>query len=324
MTVNDALVFGVWLSGENAGQPYEGNLELSARERKDLLWVHLDYTAPGLYEWLLEHTHLDPLVVEALVSEETRPRAVKVGEGMLGSLRGVNLNPQADPEDMVAIRFWADPHLIVSTRKRRLRIAQDIADSVRIGEGPGTAGEWVSVLSARLVEGMQETIDNIEERVDDFEEKMLGHHMTNLREELAITRRQAIEMRRYLYPQREALVQMQNEKFAFFSADDRARLRENAEHLVRYLEDLDTVRDRAAVTQEELSARMSEQMNNRMYVLSIVTMIFLPLGFLTGLLGINVGGMPGVESGSAFTVVVLIIMAVAGVQIWYLKKNKWF
>ena len=99
---------------------------------------------------------------------------------------------------------------------------------------------------------------------------------------------------------------------------------ENAEHLIRYLEDLDSVRDRAAVTQEELGARMSEQMNNRMYVLSIVTMIFLPLGFLTGLLGINVGGMPGVENQYAFTTVVVIILVSACVQIWYLKRNKWF
>ena len=67
-------------------------------------------------------------------------------------------------------------------------------------------------------------------------------------------------------------------------------MREVSDQLARYLEDLDEARDRAAVTQEELVNRLSEQMNNKMYILSIVAAIFLPLGFLTGLLGINVGG----------------------------------
>lgn len=322
--MNEALIFGVWLTGEKAGQAVEGTLDLAKEEPKDLLWLHFDYSHPGLDDWLLEHTRLDRFVVDALVSEETRPRVVKIGEGMLGVLRGVNQNPESDPEDMVAIRFWVESRLIVSTRKRRLRVPHEVLMLIQKGEGPTSSGGWVALLSSLLVERMQETIDEVEIRVDELEEHMLEANVDNLREDLAKARRQAITLRRYLSPQREALTQMQNDKFVIFSSEDRANLRENAEHLIRYLEDLDSVRDRAAVTQEELGARMSEQMNNRMYVLSIVTMIFLPLGFLTGLLGINVGGMPGVENQYAFTTVVLIILVSACVQIWYLKRNKWF
>ena len=89
------------------------------------------------------------------------------------------------------------------------------------------------------------------------------------------------------------------------------------------MEDLDSARERAAVTQEELAGRLAEQMNKTMYVLSIVAAIFLPLGLITGLLGINVGGIPGVDSGWAFTIVCLILIGIAVVQAIVFKKMKW-
>jgi zinc transporter len=72
-----------------------------------------------------------------------------------------------------------------------------------------------------------------------------------------------------------------------------------------------------------MASTISEQMNARMYVLSIVAAIFLPLGFFTGLMGINVGGMPRVEDGEAFWVVVAMcvgLMLVLGV---IFRWKKW-
>jgi zinc transporter len=101
------------------------------------------------------------------------------------------------------------------------------------------------------------------------------------------------------------------------------RLRETADRTTRYVEDLDAIRDRATVTQEELNARLAEQMNKTMYILSIVAGIFLPLGLLTGLLGINVGGIPGTESHWAFAIFCVLLLIVAVGQVWLFKRKKW-
>ena len=77
------------------------------------------------------------------------------------------------------------------------------------------------------------------------------------------------------------------------------------------------------MTQEELVNRLSEQMNARMYVLSIVAAVFLPLGFLTGLLGINVGGIPGTEYKWGFVLVCVLIGVLAALQLWFFKRKKW-
>lgn len=96
------------------------------------------------------------------------------------------------------------------------------------------------------------------------------------------------------------------------------------DRVIRYTEDLDSVRDRAVVTQKELVNRLSEQMNMRMYVLSLVAAIFLPLGFFTGLLGINVGGIPGAENHYAFFIFILMLVVLVILQIVIFKKKKWF
>jgi zinc transporter len=115
---------------------------------------------------------------------------------------------------------------------------------------------------------------------------------------------------------------LQTEPIAIFDDVDRARLREITDRLTRYIEELDAARERAAVTQEELAGRMSDQMNRIMYILSIVTGIFLPLGLLTGLLGINVGGMPGVESEMAFTIVCIVLVVLFAVAVWVFRRMR--
>jgi zinc transporter len=145
-----------------------------------------------------------------------------------------------------------------------------------------------------------------------------------LRLDLATLRRQTITLRRYLAPQRDAFAKLVTEKITWFDDDSRLRLREVSDRLIRNIEDLDAVRERAAVTQEELLSRLSDQMNTRMYVLSVVAAIFLPLGFLTGLLGINVGGIPGAEYPWAFLLFILFLVGIVAVQMLWFKHKKWF
>ena len=64
-------------------------------------------------------------------------------------------------------------------------------------------------------------------------------------------------------------------------------------------------------------------MNRTMYLLTIVSAVLLPPSLLTGLFGINVGGMPGVESHTAFWIVTVSIPIVAAVEIVVLRHLRW-
>jgi zinc transporter len=224
---------------------------------------------------------------------------------------------------MVGVRIWFENDRIISTRRRKVLSVIDIQAALEQGRGPESIGDFLVQITGRLMERMRQVIDNLEDSVADLEDKVLTLESHQLRTQLAALRRQAISLRRYLSPQREALARLLIEKIPWLDDNNRIGLREVSDRLERYLEDLDAARDRAAVTQEELVNRLSEQLNNKMYILSVVAAIFLPLGFLTGLLGINVRGIPGAESELGFLFFVLMLVFVVVFQLLYFKKKKW-
>jgi zinc transporter len=320
---NDGLVKAYILDGKGGGRKVAWDEIAAWKPKKDILWMHLNYSFPDVQKWLYEESGLEEVIGDALTEEDSRPRCTPFHEGLLLGLRGVNLNPGAEPEDMVGVRIWFETDRIISTRKRKVLSIADIQAALEQGTGPESTGDFLVQITGRLMERMRHVIDDLEDSVADLEDQVLTAESHQLRTQLAAQRRLAISLRRYLSPQREALSRLLIEKIPWLGESDRIRLREVSDSLIRYIEDLDEARDRAAVTQEELVNRLSEQMNNKMYLLSIVAAIFLPLGFLTGLLGINVGGIPGAESKLGFTLFVLLLMGVIVFQIWFFKKKKW-
>lgn len=304
--------------------PNDNISSLDGLEESRPYWLHFDYTQECTKQWLEQQSDLNPVVISALLNDETRPRATMLNDGVLLSLRGVNLAPNSDPQDMVSIRIWFTKDKIISTRARTLLSTKDIATDFDNHCGPKTPSEFITLITENLITRMSQTLYEIEDKVSDIEENTLSASSYALRNELSDLRRQIISLRRYLSPQREAMTQLFSDKITLFSNEEKIQLRETSDHLTRYLEDLDSIKDRSIVCQEELSNQLTEQMNNRMFVLSVVAAIFLPLGFLTGLLGINVGGIPGSENTSAFGIFILILIAVVVLQVWIFKKKKWF
>ncbi len=319
----DGLVAAYRLDGRGGGEQLDWQGIKNWRLGDGVLWVHLNRKFEAAQHWVREQSGLDEVIAEALLAEETRPRCAPMGNGVMLFLRGVNLNPGAEPEDMVSVRLWVEPTRIVSVRLRRLLSVNDLRAEIDKGQGPCNAGEFVAELAGRLISRMADVVLEIDDKVDDIQDRILVAESRQLRSELSRLRREIIALRRYLAPQRDALARLAQFKADWLQEAHCNRLREEADRVTRYVEDLDAARERAAVTQEELASRLAEQMNARMYVLSIVAGLFLPLGFLTGLLGINVGGIPMAESPLGFVSVVVVLIGIIAAQILIFRWRKW-
>ena len=288
-----------------------------------VLWVHLDHTSPKSQEWLRRFSNLDPLVAEALVAEDTRPRCSEIDDGLLVILRGVNLNPGAEAEDMVAIRMWIDGVRIVSTRHRTLKSIQDVREQIAARQGPRGPAEFLVEIADRLTTRMGPIIDDIEETLDTLQDELSHAADDHISTRLSPVRRKAAQLRRYLAPQREVITRLQAEQRDWIEDIHRAHLHESADRVIRYVEDLDLVRERASVLQDEMMNRLSVQMNKTMYLLSIVGAVVLPLALVADLLGMSVGGIPGAGNGGAFWIIVVLLGLVAVGEIWLFRRLKW-
>nr|WP_257787946.1 zinc transporter ZntB [Limihaloglobus sulfuriphilus] len=320
----NGLLYAYLMDGKGSAKRLDWESVNKWKPQDGPLWLHFDYTSPETIDWITSNSGLDEVVIDSLLSEESRPRAAMVDGGLLAALRGVNLNPGSDPEDMVAIRLWVEQDRLITTRRRKLLSEDDIIKAFEANQGPENTSELLVEIAGNLISRMGGTVEEFEDRTAQIEEDIIDTESYSLRSKISELRREAIMLRRHLAPQREAMTRIQTEKIAWMQDRDRVYLREITDQLMRFTEDLDSVRDRAAVSQEELSNRLAEQMNTRMYVLSIVAALFMPLGFLTGLLGINVAGIPGAEYRFAFWVFILFLCAVVILQILIFKKKKWF
>ena len=306
-----------------------GAIELSYEELNNvntngkILWVHFDYSSPEAVDWITNKSEIDSIAIDALLTEETRPRTTLLNDSILIALRGVNLNPNSKPEDMVSIRLYISTHLIISTRKRDILSVAEIIDILKKGIGPKSSSEFLTELICRVTDRMEDVINQIEDRTNALEENLIDSTDLKFRNEILSVRREIIILRRYLFPQKEALNKLYNDKITWINEYERIEIRETNDQLMRHIEELDTIRDKVSLIQEELSNTLSDQMNKKMYILSIISAIFLPLTFLTGLLGINIGGIPGAQNDNAFYIFSIILVMVTSAQFYIFKKKKW-
>ncbi len=319
------IIYASTIKGDGSGEVLKGQAVADHIEADELAWVHLDGNLPETRAWLeKELSYLDSIIIDALLVTETRPRTLEFDDGALMILRGVNLNENAEPEDMISIRLWVDAHRIISVQLRPLKAIKDIRTKLAEGKGPKNSGDFVVSLASRLFERMEPVFSGLDEQLDNIEERVMEEPDTKERQAITDIRRQAIIFRRYIAPQRDVIAYLRTSEQPWLDQTHKRRLQESLDRVIRYIEDLDTIRERAQIVKDELANALADRMNKNMYVLSVIAAIFLPLGFLTGLMGINIGGMPGVDDEAAFWTFSGILIAVVALQVVVFKKLKWF
>lgn len=288
-------------------------------------WLHADRTAPDFAAWA--EAHLPAPVRSALLAAETRPRAEAMEGGILVTLRGINFNPGQESEDMVSVRLWACERLVVTARFRRIFAVDEIRAEVTSGTAPASPAAFVARLAGMLTRKIEAVIAAREEATDEIEEVLLDEEPDAIgtgERQISQLARSIIKLRRHIAPQREALAQLAAIDRPLIDDAVRYELREVANRALRLVEELDATRDRLASLRQHVDSLHAARIGRQGFLLSVVAAIFLPLGLLTGLFGVNVAGMPGVDTPWAFAALAGGTVAL-GAGLWLLFRwMRWF
>ncbi|MDO6415914.1 zinc transporter ZntB [Sphingomonas sp. BIUV-7] len=287
-----------------------------------LVWVHLDGREAETLGWLREHGGMPETVVYALTAIETRPRCEAIAEGALVNLRGPAETPD-DGDPLVSIRLWLEQGRVISVSYRPIATIHVVREQMEQGQIKDP-GDFVSHIAMLITKRIDPTITELGDLVDDCETMLEPDQAYETRRKIATARSDAIVYRRFIVPQREALTTLSTLEVGWLEEDDRLHLREAADRFARMAEELESVRERSALIHEQLTDLRSEQIENRALLISVVALIFLPLTFLTGLLGMNVDGIPFAHEPWAFAAVTalcgLVALSVGG---WFAAQH-WF
>jgi zinc transporter len=292
--------------------------------RDDLFaWDHLDGRDAEAQAWLAEQSALPETARFALTAVETRPRCQPLQEGTIINLRGLGQIDDDEGDALVSIRMWAEPGRVISVSMRPLAGMEDLKDRMAAGAFRDP-GDLIAALAMQITRQLDPVVADLGDKVDDCEVELTAEGGFVLRREIARARSEAISYRRFIVPQRQALEDMAALQAAWIEDDDRVHLREAADRFARMAEELEAVRERSALLHEQITDLRAEKIDRRSLIIAIVALIFLPLTFLTGLLGMNVDGIPFAHEPWAFAAVTGICVIIAVVITLYFTVVRWF
>ena len=319
---HESLLYSASITPSGIGATADAYLNNPSTD--NILWLHLCAINPKTRQWLETETDIDQSMVEAMLAEDTRPRALIRDDEMLVNIRGMNLLDPDNQESMISIRMWFKDNVVITTRRRDILAIEDVKCFIEEGNGPKSIGNFLTMVTERLYARMGSHIENLDDCVSMVEEKVAIDPEADVARDIATIRRRNAEFRRHIIPQKLVLEHLIKSNVGWLAEESIESIIESHDKVTRYTEDLNDIRDRVQILNEEIWQLQAKQLNKTAFMFSVAATIFLPLSFFTGLMGINVGGMPGLDNVAGFWIVVVICVLIFIALIIMFRKRHWF
>ena len=319
---HESLLYSASITPSGIGATADAYLNNPSTD--NILWLHLCAINPKTRQWLETETDIDQSMIEAMLAEDTRPRALIRDDEMLVNIRGMNLLDPDNQESMISIRMWFKDNVVITTRRRDILAIEDVKCFIEEGNGPKSIGNFLTMVTERLYARMESHIENLDDCVSMVEEKVAIDPEADVARDIATIRRRNAEFRRHIIPQKLVLEHLIKSNVGWLAEESIESIIESHDKVTRYTEDLNDIRDRVQILNEEIWQLQAKQLNKTAFMFSVAATIFLPLSFFTGLMGINVGGMPGLDNVAGFWIVVVICVLILIALVIMFRKRHWF
>lgn len=293
--------------------------QVARHDGAGFVWLHVEGAVAASRDDL--PVYVPALAANALLAHETRPRCDEVDDAALINLRGTGAQDVAGSDGLVSIRVWVEGARVTSVSRHRLAALTKVEAAMQAGR-LSDGDDFVAALAQAISTELDPQVADLGDRLDDCEGMLDGGDIYALRRQIAAIRSQAIVLRRFVAPDRDALAEMAQLAFDWISKEDRMHLREAADRFARMAEELEAVRERAGLLHEQLTDLRAETIDQRSLAIAVTAFIFLPLTFVTGLLGMNVKGIPFADHPQAFWgVVAFCAVMAAAVMGWFAWRH---
>jgi zinc transporter len=315
----DGLVWGYRFSPGQPARPIssESVVEFLASSDSsavdEFLWLHFSLSNSATEAWLRRNLTLPDAFHESLQSNVGSTRLEQDEDSLVAVINDVLFNFKFDPSDMATTSLCIQPRLLVSARLRPLRSVDQLRAAVRTGNIFNSTVELLAHLLQDQANVMVDIIRQSTQRVDQIEDRLLANRISVNRNELGSLRRVLVRLQRLLAPEPAAFFRLLNRPPKWISEADLKELQQAAEEFSLAVSDSVALVERIKILQEELSAFVNEQTNRTLFVLTIVTVLALPINMVAGLFGMNVGGIPLADHSFGFFLIVGILLSLTAV-----------
>lgn len=280
-------------------------------------WLHLNLSHAGALPWLKTHGRLPDSFFEALGDGGSRStRIERDGEALFAVINDVTFDFTFDASDVATLWLRVEPGRVISARRHPLRAIDRLRTAVKGGEELRSSVTLLEHLLRDQADELQRILRRAADRLDDIEDEVLAGHHGRHSTELARLRRLMVRLQRLLAPEPSALERALSSPPRWMAEDDLASLHRADDEFALVLRDVGSLQERIKLLQDESATRVQEENNRSLFMLSMVTVLALPINLVAGLMGMNVGGVPFGEQPHGFWWTVALILTLTAVLAW--------
>jgi zinc transporter len=293
----------------------ESDIAGALQDPQAVTWLHFKLSDARARRWLLESELVPASLREILQEHDENRRVEAAGGGVLMVLSDFSYDTEADPSEVATLWCHASSRLFITVRLHPLKSPDVLRSRLRGGESAHSGVALLAQLIDVRTEQLRLLADQMLEQLNEIEDEIIAGNIRQQREQLGRTRRVCARLRRHFGPERSDWAKFMLRHATVLADEDRAWFASAIEDLGFAIEEISEVYERAKLLQEELASRLAENTGRNLYVLSILTAVFLPMTLVTGIFGMNVSGLPGLSDPHAYWRVMLLIIASGAVTL---------
>lgn len=279
-------------------------------------WLHLNLSHAGAGPWLRTQGRLSENFFEALGDGSRSTRIERDGDTLFAVINDVTFDFTFDASDVATLWVVVERQRVITARRHPLRAVDRLRTAVKGGEALDSSVALLEHLLADQADELQRIVRRAADRLDDIEDEVLAGHHGRHTAELARLRRLMVRLQRLLAPEPSALQRTLAKPPGWISEADLQSLHRASEEFALVLRDVASLQERIKLLQDESATRVQEENNRSLFMLTMVTVLALPINLLAGLMGMNVGGIPLSEHPHGFWWMVALIALLTGLLAW--------
>jgi len=291
--------------------------------RSQFEWLHFCMRHEAIEGYLCHGLRIPMFVANAMVADETRSRAIVRDNGIMVLFKAMHQHDGANPEMMVALRLWIEPHRIISAREHDIDAVLTLRDEIAAGQGPASTTDFLIDMIGHVYDEFDPLIDAMELELDALEGLVEREETDAICGRLSALERRAAIFIRHLSPQAAIFEIVGASRCPLVSDDDRDHLNELESRLKGMLESLRDMRDRSGIIDERIQRIEEFRQTKANLTFAVAATLFLPASFITGLFGGNVGGIPWLQHPNGFVYLSLACLAVMALSYWLIRRKHW-
>ena len=287
----------------------------------EFLWLHFNLSQAQAVRWMERHADLPDAFFDAIKDRSVSTRIERDDDTLIAVLNDARFDFAFEPSDIATLWTSVAPHLMVTGRTRPLRSVDALRTAVSKGNAPCSSVGLLAELMRTQASGLVDIVRGVTQRIDDVEDELLAGRLDHKRARLGVLRRLLVRLQRLLAPEPAALFRLLQHPPAWMSDDDAQELRDSTEEFSVVLRDMQGLQERIKLLQEEIAANVQEVNGRSLFVLTVVTVLALPINILAGLFGMNVGGVPLADNGHGFWIILAVVAVFTLAAAWFTLRG---